>query len=60
MPTEGPSGIGNGGAGNSPWIAYAAGGGQWFGDAVEGDICYRSLAGRLLFGTGGAGAGLPD
>lgn len=50
MPTTGPSGIGMGGPGQSAWIAYASSGGAYFSDAVGGDICYRNLSGRLLFG----------
>jgi hypothetical protein len=57
MPVSGPSGIGSGGAGGNPWIAYVAGSGQWFTSSVGGDIAYRNTAGRLLFGntTGSAG-----
>lgn len=51
MPTTGPSGIGSGGAGTNPWIAYAGTSGQWFTDASAGDNCYRNTAGKLLFGT---------
>jgi hypothetical protein len=46
----GPSGIGFGGPGSNPWLAYAQGGGQWFTDSVAGDIAYRNISGRLLFG----------
>ncbi len=49
--TTGPSGIGTGGPGANPWIAYVQGGGQWFGDALAGDVAYRNQTGRLLFGT---------
>lgn len=51
MPTTGPSGIGSGGAGTNPWIAYAATSGHWFTDSSAGDNCYRNTAGKLLFGT---------
>lgn len=47
----GPSGIGIGGAGANPWLAYASGAGQWFTDSLAGDNCYRNNTGRLLFGT---------
>jgi uncharacterized protein YjbI with pentapeptide repeats len=45
------SGIGNGGPGVSPWIAYAGSPGFWFSNSVLGDICYRNVAGSLLFGN---------
>jgi hypothetical protein len=51
MPTTGPSGIGSGGAGTNPWIAYASGAGQWFTDSAAGDIIYRNTSGNLLFGN---------
>jgi len=44
-------GIGSGGAGQNTWIAYAGATNQWFGGALIGDICYRNLNGRLLFGN---------
>jgi hypothetical protein len=51
LPTTGPSGIGSGGVGQNPWVAYAASNGQYFGSASAGDICYRNTSGRLLLGT---------
>jgi hypothetical protein len=51
LPTTGPSGIGTGGAGANPFIAYVQGGGQWFTNAVAGDIAYRNTTGKLLFGN---------
>jgi hypothetical protein len=51
MPITGSSGIGSGGAGASPWVAYVSGNGHWFSDSQIGDICYRNTAGLLLFGN---------
>lgn len=51
MPTTGPSGIGTGGAGSNPWIAYVAGAGQWLTNSAVGDTAYRNTSGRLVFGT---------
>jgi hypothetical protein len=51
MSINGPSGIGNGGAGANAWIGYAHGNGNWFGNALARDICYRNTDGRLVFGT---------
>ncbi len=51
MPTTGASGIGTGGAGANPWLAYVADSGQWMTNSVAGDTAYRNTAGRLLFGT---------
>jgi hypothetical protein len=45
------SGIGNGGPGVSPWIAYAGSPGFWFSNSALGDICYRNVTGSLLFGN---------
>ncbi|MEK7600083.1 MAG: hypothetical protein AAB462_03565 [Patescibacteria group bacterium] len=56
MPTTGASGIGSGGAGSNPWIAYVPSPGAWFSDAVAGDIAYRNTAGRLLFGNSSGNA----
>jgi hypothetical protein len=60
MPITGPSGIGTGGAGSNPWIAYCASGGQWFTDSNSADVAYRNASGtKLLFGIlqgGGAEA----
>lgn len=51
MPTSNSSGIGTGGPGDDAWAAYVAVSGQWFGGASTGDVAYRNLDGRLLFGT---------
>ena len=51
MPTDGPSGIGSGGPGTNPWIAYSSSYGQWFNIAQAGDINYRNLSGNLNFGN---------
>lgn len=57
LPTTGPSGIGSGGAGANPWVAYVASGGQWFTNAVVGDIAYRNTSGKMLWGnTSGSAA----
>ncbi|RYZ92716.1 MAG: hypothetical protein EOP06_03425, partial [Proteobacteria bacterium] len=51
LDTTGPSGIGSGGAGVNPWIAYAASTDHWLKGAASGDIVYRNAQGkRLLFG----------
>ena len=55
MPTTGPSGIGTGGAGSNPWVAYVYGAGNWFTDATVGQIAYRNTDG-MIWGTNGAGA----
>lgn len=46
-----PSGIGSGGQGVNPWVAYAGNANQWFSGAAVGDICYRNTNGKLLFGN---------
>lgn len=51
MNTGGASGIGSGGIGVNPWIAYAAAGTQWFSNSSAGDIVYRNTGGKLLFGN---------
>lgn len=53
---NGPSGIGSGGAGQNPWIAYAAGNGQWFANAQKKDVCYRNIDGKILFGNSSGAA----
>lgn len=45
------TGLGHGGPGASPWIAYAGSGGYWFSNSIAGDICYRNLSGNLQFGN---------
>jgi hypothetical protein len=52
------SGIGSGGPGSNPWIAYAGASSQWFSTATAGDLCYRNTGGRLLFGATGSSAQL--
>lgn len=57
MPTSGPSGIGTGGAGSNPWLAYTQLAGQWFTDSQMGDVCYRNAtATSLRFGIGPSGS----
>lgn len=51
MPTTGPSGIGNGGPGANAWIAYAWSNGNYFNNALAGDVVYRNSTGRLLWGN---------
>jgi hypothetical protein len=51
LDTSGPSGIGSGGAGANPWVAYVASASNWFSGSAVGDIAYRNTGGRLLFGT---------
>ncbi len=51
MPTTGPSGIGNGGPGANAWVAYAQSNGNYFNNALTGDIVYRNTGGRLLWGN---------
>jgi hypothetical protein len=58
LPTSGPSGIGTGGAGANPWLAYASGAGEWFSNAVAGDIVYRNTSGKMLFGNTAGNAGM--
>ena len=58
LPTTGPSGIGTGGAGVNPWVAYVAGAGQWFTNAAVGDIAYRNTGGKLVFGNTAGNAGM--
>lgn len=50
LPTTGDSGIGSGGAGVDPWVAYAFNHGAWFPNAEHGDIVFRNTSGRILFG----------
>ena len=53
LSTDGPSGIGSGGAGTNPWIAYVAGSAQWFSNVSVGDIAYRNTAGNIDMGATG-------
>ena len=53
MPTSGPSGLGSGGPGANPWIAYASAGGDYFQNANSGDIAFRNVGNALLFGNDG-------
>ncbi len=48
LSTDGPSGIGTGGAGSNPWIAYSAASNQWFNGAAAGDINYRNANGTKI------------
>jgi hypothetical protein len=45
------SGIGSGGVGANAWVAYAGLAQQWFTNSSAGDICYRNIGGKLLFGN---------
>ncbi|MBE7169529.1 MAG: hypothetical protein INR73_03015 [Williamsia sp.] len=59
FPTDkgGPCGLGSGGVGNNPWIAFATSNGEWFTNAAQNDICYRNTTGKILLGnTAGAAA----
>jgi hypothetical protein len=58
MSIDGPTAIGHGGAGANVWIGYAAGSGQYFTNAAEGDIVYRNGGGKLLFGNTAGAAGM--
>ncbi len=49
--TDGPSGIGSGGAGANAWIGYASGINQWFTGSAAGDLCYRNGSGHILMGN---------
>jgi len=51
IPTDKTAGIGSGGPGANLWVGYSGKAGNWFTNAAIGDICYRNLNGRLLFGT---------
>ena len=55
------AGIGTGGPGTNPWIAYAGGNGYWFSNSLEGDVAYRNqLGSRILIGIdNGAGTATP-
>jgi hypothetical protein len=57
LPTTGAgSGIGTGGAGSNPFIAYVPGSGHWFNNASAGDVAYRNTLGRILLGTSNGNA----
>jgi hypothetical protein len=51
LPTTGPSGIGTNGAGNDAWLGYCFAAGNWCSDSLPGDLAYRNLTGRLIWGT---------
>jgi len=51
LTTAGPSAIGSGGVGVNPWIAYCVVNGNFFTDALAGDLAYRNTGGQLLLGT---------
>lgn len=51
LPTTGPSGLGTGGPGANPFLAYVNSAGNWFTNSVTGDTAYRNTSGRLLFGN---------
>lgn len=51
FPTTGAAGIGTGGPGSNPWIAYSAATSQWFTNAQTGDVNYRNgSSNRILIG----------
>lgn len=50
------SGIGSGGPGNIAWVAHAGIANQWFTGSLPGDVCYRNLNGKLLFGNSSGNA----
>jgi hypothetical protein len=55
FPTAGGSGgIGSGGSGANPWLAYVGAAGNFFSDAAVGDIAYRNNT-NLLFGAQSSG-----
>lgn len=58
LPTSGPSGVGTGGAGSNPMLAYCASGAQWFTDSSAGDNAIRNTGGKLLFGNTSGSAGM--
>jgi len=51
LPTTGPSGIGFGGAGFNSLMSYCSTNGDWFTNSYGGDIAYRNISGKLLFGN---------
>lgn len=51
LPTSGPSGIGTGGPGANPFLAYVNVAGNWFTNSIVGDTAYRNTGGRLVFGN---------
>jgi trimeric autotransporter adhesin len=56
LPTTGPSGIGTGGSGANPWLAYVASGSQYFAGTTAGDIVYRNANGKkILIGIDNGG-----
>lgn len=55
VPITGSSGIGTGGSGVNPWIAYASSPTHWFTSTAVGDLAYRNASGKqLLFGISNA------
>jgi hypothetical protein len=58
MPTDGPSGLGSGGEGTDPWIAFVAATNQWFTGAAIADIAYRNTKGALRFGNDSGNAAM--
>jgi len=58
LPTSGPSGIGTGGPGANPFFAYVYTDTNWFTNARAGDVAYRNMGGRLLFGNTSGNAGM--
>jgi hypothetical protein len=62
MDTAGPSGIGSGGAGSNPWMAYVASADNFLNGSTIGDVVYRNASGhRILMGIdNGAGNAYPQ
>ena len=52
IPTTGSGGIGSGGIGVNPWMAYAFAAGNWFSDTNTGDICIRNSTNPIRLGIG--------
>ncbi|RYZ79514.1 MAG: tail fiber domain-containing protein, partial [Proteobacteria bacterium] len=48
LDTTGPSGIGTGGPGANPWLAYVSGPDQWFHGTAAGDVVYRNTYGKKI------------
>jgi len=51
LPTNGPSAFGSGEPGDNAWLGYCFVNGDWCSNSLAGDLAYRNLYGRLLWGT---------
>lgn len=51
MPTGGYSAIGSGGQGVDTWIAKTVSNGQFFTDAIAGDLISRNTTGKIMWGN---------